>query len=227
MKNFVFRSPGRLIFTIIILILCSIQICAQTEPGQNMVQYLFPGFVKSVVKMKAGKDLYLLLNYNTVTETMVFLQNGQFFDMQNAEAVDTVYLNNKKFIPFENVFLEVIVNGAIPFYFQHKGSLVDPGKPSGYGGTSELAASNYISSLSRSTGYYNIKLPSGFNVIQSFVNWVRVKSGMTSFINERQFLKIFPDKAVQIKQFMRKSGIKFYEGDDMVKLGTYCNELMK
>ena len=228
MKNSFSHSTNRFYFIVAVLAICSIQLCAQTETGQNMAQYLFPDFTKSRVKMKVGKDLNLNLNYNTITEGLVFLQNGQFYDVVNQETVDTAYIQNRKFTPMGGKkMFEVVVDGPIPFFIENKGIVMAPGKPSAYGGTSELAASDYISGLNISSGYFNLKLPNDYVVKPSPVNWVRIKGNMSDFLNERQFLKLFPEKADQIKQFIRKSGIKFEKREDIIKLGKYCNELMK
>lgn len=227
MKKSIFRFPEQLIFTVTVLMLCTIQLCAQTETGQNLEQYVFPEFSKSRVTMKAGKDLTLLLNYNTVTETMVFLQNGQFFDMTNPEAVDTVYLNNRRFIPIGKVFYEVVVNGAVSFFIQHKSDLRSPGMPAGYGGTTELAATKYVSNIKVSGAMYNVKLSDDYIVKPSTVNWVRVNDNYSSFYNERQFLKIFPEKADQLSKFIKESKIKITNYDDFIKLGNFCNEIMR
>lgn len=227
MKNSIFNSINRFYITAAVLAACSLHLCAQTETGQNMSQYLFPEFSKSRVKMKVGKDLSLNLNYNTITESLVFLQNGQFYDVINQETVDTAYIRNSKFIPVGKVLYEVVVDAPIPFFIENKGLVMAPGKPSAYGGTSELAASEYISGVSRSNGYYNLKLPTDYTVKPSNVNWVRINGNMSNFLNERQLLKLFPEKASQIKQFIRKSRLKFDNCEDLIKLGNYCNELMK
>ena len=59
------------------------------------------------------------------------------------------------------------------------------------------------------------------------VNWIRVNYNMSKFVNERQLLKIFPEKADLIKQFIRKSGLKIDNRAGIIKRGNYCNELMK
>jgi hypothetical protein len=210
-----------------VLMLCTIQLCAQNETGLKLEQYLFPEFSKTRVKMKAGKDLTLLLNYNTVTETMVFLQNGQFFDMTNQEAVDTVYLNTRMFIPHGNAFFEVVVNGPVSFFIQHKSDLRSPGMPAGYGGTTELAAAKYVSNIKVSGAMYNVKLPTDYIINPSPVEWVRINDDFSSFFNERQFLKIFPEKVDQLNKFIKASKIKVINRDDLIKLGNYCNEIMR
>jgi hypothetical protein len=82
----------------------------QTSTNDSLPQYLFPEFTMGIVKMKSGSSQRALMNYNTLTETMVFKQNGNLMDMTNLDKIDTISLQNAKFVPAEKVFYEVLVN---------------------------------------------------------------------------------------------------------------------
>jgi len=47
--------------------------------------------------------------------------------------VDTVYLNDSKFVPEGKIFYEVLLSGPIDLFIQNKGDLMPAGKPVGYG----------------------------------------------------------------------------------------------
>jgi hypothetical protein len=200
---------------------------AQSDQFSNLDQFLFSEFSKADLKMKTGKDITLILNYNTLTQNMVLLQNGQLYDMKNQESVDTVYLQNRKFIPFGKLFYEVIINAPVPFFIQYKSSLRESGTPAGYGGTSTTSATTNISGFEHSNNYYNLKLPPRFQIKLSPVYWVRVNGNNLSFITERQLLKIFPDQAERIKQFIRGSKLRIENREDLIKIGIFCNSVMK
>ena len=204
-----------------------INLHAQQEKYQNLDQFLFPEFSASRLKMKDGKNATLVLNFNTITQNMVLLTNGQLYDMTNQELVDTVFLQNRKFIPFGKIFYELVADANVPFFIQHKSDLKDTGTPSGYGGTSQTAATTMVSGFEHTSNYYNLKLPPKYEVIPSTVFWVRVNGNYFSFITERQLLKIFPDQADQIKQFIKASKLKIATREDLIKLGNFCNQLMK
>ena len=46
-----------------------------------------------------------------------------------------------------------------------------------------------------------------------------------SFINEKQFLKIFPDKESELKSFIKRNHIRFDRSEDVKTLIRYFNEL--
>ena len=200
---------------------------AQTEQFQNLPQYLFPDFSKSTVKMKVGKNLTVLLNYNIVTEKMVFFQKDQVFNMANPETVDTAIIDNRKFIPVAKAFYEVIMERPVSLFIEHKGDIVDQGKPAGYGGTSQVSSSTYISKLDGGTSVYNFKLTGDLIIKPYQVFWISINGDKHSFANERQLKKIFPEKEKEIKLYIKQNHLKFENPPDVKKLVQFCTGFIK
>lgn len=197
----------------------------QSEQLNNLPQFLFPEFVKSKIKMKKGKDLTLMLNYNLVTEKMIFLQKDQVFDLINYEGVDTVYLNGGRFVPNGNVFYEVFPGSHITFFIQHRGSLLSPPKPAPYGGTSEVSSSTYLTRINLGQDVYNMKLKGELRVRYDPLYWVKLNNTMFCFTGEKQFLKVFAGNEDKLKLFIKNNKLKFDNHDDMLKIWSYCNEI--
>jgi hypothetical protein len=196
----------------IILLFLPISLLGQVEEIQNLEQFLFPEFTKSVLKMKAGKDITL----------MVFLQKDQVFDMLNQQNVDTVLMNSKIFIPSGKIFLELLLSEPVSLYIQNKGSIQDPGKPAAYGGTSQASSSTYISRLDMGSDRYNMKLPEDLIIRAESVYWITINDTRSSFVNERQFLKIFPGKEGEIKKYIKQNRMKFENPNDIIGLVRYA-----
>jgi hypothetical protein len=218
----------RSIMTILLLSLV-LQVRAQSDEIKNLAQFLFPQFSKSILKMKTGKDLTLMLNYNVVTELIVFIQKDQVFDLLNPETVDTVIMNSRLFIPVGKIFHEVLLEGPIDLFLQYKGSILDPPRPAGYGGTSQVSNSTNISriTMGNGTAVYNMPLPEDFSVKLELIYWINLNENKFSFVNERQFLKIFKGKETEIKKYIKDNHLKFENTPDVVKLVGYCSELTK
>ncbi len=106
----------------------------QADTVRNPEQFLFPEFYVGVAKMLNGEKVVLNLNYNIITEKMVFMQKNQIFDIVNQETIDTVYIEGRRFIPRGKVFNEVLADGKATFFVQHKGSVRKPSRPAAYGG---------------------------------------------------------------------------------------------
>jgi hypothetical protein len=226
MKYFKFIYCGKAILMLLILEY-SLPLCSQTSSSDPSPQYLFPDFSSGTVKMKNGKSQTTLLDYNTVTEKMVYEKEGKYYDLVNLEMVDTIFLKNSKFVPAGKVFYEVLLNASIALFVQHKGELLSPGMPAAYGGTSQVSNTKYASSVQLSGGYYNLKLPAEYTVKVDPVYWIRKDNNMYSFMNERQFIKIFPDKEKELKQYIKQNHIKFDILTNIVKLTEHINELYR
>jgi hypothetical protein len=215
------------LFSILILLTFIILAGAQVNSDGSTPQYLLNEFTAGLVKMKNGSRSGALLNYNTVTEKFVFSKNGELYDMTNTELIDTVYLDKRKFVPVGKIFHEVLVVAPIALFIQHRSSLQSPGAPAGYGGTSQVSNTKSYSSIEMETGRYNLNLPSDFTVRPDPVYWIRQGKEYESFVNEKQFLKIFPGKEEEMKQYIKQNKIKFDRMSSMIKLAEYCNEIIR
>jgi len=208
-----------------IILSLSLPLKAQTNSDGSSPQFLYPEFSMGSVKMKNGSIQTVPLNYNTVSEKMVFERDGNLYDMISLELVDTVFLQNSKFVQTGGAFYEILFNGPVTMFIQHKNDVVRPGTPSGYGGTSQVSATTQLSSVKLSSGYYNLKIPSDMSLISKTAYWVRKDGAMDKFLNERQFLKLFPDNRDELKQYIKSNRIKFTKKTDLIRLVEYCNNL--
>jgi hypothetical protein len=230
MKNLIQSTSNAIRLGIIlgiILFTSTLGLKAQYEDFANLPQYLLPEFSSSTVKMKVGKDLTLVLNYNMLTGKMVFIQKNQAYDMINPGAVDTVLLEHRKFIPVGKVFYEVLMERPLSLYIEYKGSIIDPGKPAGYGGPSLVSSTSYINNLEKDHSFYNIKLPVDIKVKSELLYWISLNGEKYSFINERQLDKIFLGKENEIKAYLKKNRLKFENPTDVKQLVLFCSSLTK
>lgn len=213
--------------TTIFLIILVIQEKAQTKPDGSAPQFLFPEFSGGKVRLKNGNIQALELNYNTVSEKMVYKKDANLYDVVNTEIIDTVFIKECKFIPEGQVFYEVLLIAPISLYIQYQGELIPPGAVAGYGGTSQVSNTKNLTSVNLSMGYYNLKLPDDYTVKLDQIFWIRKDGILQNYSTERQFSKLFPDKAAELKEFIKKQKIKFDKLADQIRLVEHCNEMAK
>jgi hypothetical protein len=218
------RSATGISIILVLLVCINLPVKSQPNSGNASSQFLYTDFATGIVKMKNGTTQSIALNYNTVSEKMVYEKDGDLYDMTNPQLIDTVFLQDSKFIPVGNVFQLVLLIAPISLFVQYKGELLPPGAPAGYGGTSQVSNTKLLSSVQLSSGYYNLKLPSDYIVKVDQVYWIRKNGAMFSFMNERQFLKVFPGAEGELKQFIKQNRIKFDRLPDLIKLINHCNE---
>ena len=213
--------------TVILLIFIVIQLKSQTKPDGSAPQFLYPEFSTGKVRLKNGNTQSLELNYNTVSEKMVYKKDDKIYDIVNTEIIDTVFIKESKFVTAGQVFYEVLLAAPAHLYLQYQGKLIPPGTVAAYGGTSQVSSTTNLSSVNLSMGYYNLKLPDDYTVKVHLIFWIRKENNMFSYETEKQFLKLFPDKAAELKEFIKLQKIKFDKPADQVRLIEHSNEVAR
>jgi hypothetical protein len=216
-----------LILASIIVYSFPVFVSGQVASDGSMPQYLFSQFVSGTIRMKNSQGQTQVMNYNTITEKMVFLKGEKYYDLTNPDMVDTITLEGRKFVPAGKSFYEVLYVGKASLYIRHYSSLLPPGKPVGYGGTSQVAATDYLSTVNLEGMQWNLKLPVDYTVVPRPVYWVRKGFDWFDFTTEKQFLKLFPDKAGVLKEYIKTEKIKFDKPESLTKLMDYFNSLQQ
>jgi hypothetical protein len=175
-------------------------------------------YTPGTVKMKSGATSKQNLNYNIITNEMVFEENGKFAAIADPENVDTVYIADRKFIPLNNKFYEVLVNGAMPLLEEFTASVIEPGTSIGYGSTTESGAASSYQSLIRDGGAYGLKLPDGFKVMPKQAFFILQNGRLEKVGNEKQLIKVFPNKKDVIKDLAKKNNTNFSKREDVAAL---------
>jgi hypothetical protein len=224
MKRIINEINARFLLAVLLFAVPVSLLCQTTRDGA-MPQYYFNDFTGGRVKMRNGQVQTPMLNYNTVTERMVFTRDNNYYDLTNPEIVDTIIIQGIRFVPVGKAFYEVLLSGPTALFIQNKGNIMPAGKQVGYGGTSQLASSVYITNIELSGGRYNLPLPSDFIVNPSPVYWIRRNDEMLNFVNEKQFLSLYPNETARIKAFIRENRIKIERKEHLIKLVSYCSTL--
>lgn len=199
---------------------------AQSSKDNKSNHYLYPEFRQATVKMKSGKVQQASMNYHLVTEEMIYPGTSRMLAVDQLETIDTILIGEHRFIPFGNKFYEQLYQGKVPLFIQHKRNLSPGGTPVGYGATSQTAAVSSIKSLSASGRIYDLKLPEDMVISEASLYWIIWNNKMESFLNERQLLRIFPEKKKEIKMFLNENEIDFKNRDHMVLLMGFLNKLL-
>ncbi len=198
---------------------------SQDKPAVNMSQYLFPEFTECTIRSTSGTETTEIGNYNTITGKMAFMKGTTIYGLALTRQADTISFGNRHFVPFGEVFHEVVVNAPITLFIQHENRLIPPGQPVGYGGTSKVSNVDTYSHFSTQNGIYSLEIPPDFEVKYMPVYRIRRDGKMHSFLGKKQFIKIFPEHKKEIGSYIKSQGIKMEDRDDLRKLVEYCNEL--
>ena len=192
---------------------------------REITHYIFPEFVKGTVLMKSGGKNVVMLNYNALTEEMIFDANGKKLAIGPLDQVDTIYINDRKFFPVEKTFVELIHKGKYELYARHRCNMVDPGKPAAYGGTSQTSAVTTYSSYMTSGQVYELALPEGVQTKAYTDYWLKKEGKLTAVVSLRQLAKQFQEKSDPFKKFVKEHKVDYDSQASILELISYLESL--
>jgi hypothetical protein len=225
-RSFIINGSG-IILMILSLMIVRTDLSAQGSTGTKIPQFLFPAFEKSTVLFKSGATSTGDFNYNMVDEEMIYAEKGIYKVPQKPEDIDTVYIQNRKFVGIGPAFYEVIVKGKADFFIQHKGKYSSVGTATAYGMTSHTNATTTTNIARSGNQVRNLDIPDNVQVMPVNVYWARVNGEMFKFTSQKQFLKIFPVYEAELKGYIKNNKLDIDIPADLFKLGKYCNEIIK
>ncbi|MDO5571526.1 MAG: hypothetical protein Q4F97_08715 [Bacteroidales bacterium] len=209
-----------IILTIITVL--SFQLVSAQEERIN--GFLFPTFSQAKILYKTGKTQENSLNYDAISQQMVFVKNDQVLAIANPMVIDTIFIKGRKFIPNkDDAFYEIInyKNGSV--YIERKSELINAGKEGGYGTFSQTSATTSFDSFSSSTGRYS-KLTIKEKIEETIKDrfFVKINDNMVPVDNLKKIIKVFPDKKDAIKDFVKNNEINCKNDDDLLYLLLFC-----
>lgn len=189
--------------------------------GTVVNHYIFPEFVTGTVLMKDGTTHQTLLNYNAASEEMIFDQNGQklAFAEVTLNGLDTVFIEDRRFVLLDNAkFVEVIHKDGYTLMAQYKCRVIPPGKPSGYGGTSQTSSVTSYSSLLGGGQLYELELPDDFKVNPYNVYWFQKEEEKESFVSLRQVRRYYSKQRALYNKYLKENEVDFDDSASMREL---------
>ncbi len=179
--------------------------------------YLFSEFSDAIIVYKTGLKKSIGLNYNTVTEEMVFFENGQYLALDMTETIDTIYINSSTFIPYKNYFLEQHSTDPARIFVRHKHTLLNVGKSTGYGTSQTNAIDNYSSVIS-SGQIYELNISGDFQLMPENSFFVVIENEIKSVNNIREISKLFSFPKHEIRSYLKSENLDLKNIHDLNKL---------
>ncbi len=223
------RDFGPAFFTVFLILMTSFTttgLYAQSETVPFVSHYVLPDFSIGTIKMKDGNTGQAMMNYNMLTEEMIFEKNGVMLAIDSLSSIDTIYFESKEFIPHNKIFFEVLVKGPVSLFVQHKCTLLSAGSPSGYGGTTETGAATSTNYLANSGRAYKLKLPDEYHITDATQYWIRRDGEYYKANSIRQIIKIFPVWSKDLKKLINQNKLNVKDPNDLITIVIHCNHLM-
>ncbi len=195
--------------------------------GLVVSHYLLPEFTAGEVYMNTGKTEKNLLNYNTVTEEMLFrTQNGNVLAIGKHDIpfIDSVLIDGRKFIYSEDKFMELLIEGETSLVAEYVSSVIPPGSPAPYGGTSHTSATDTYSSLYAGGLIYKMQLPDDYKVNTKIYYWLSDGEKREKFTNIRQIKRHYKDKSQEYKSYTNDNDVNYDNPDSIFGLIRYLEQ---
>jgi hypothetical protein len=173
--------------------------------------------------MKSGIKNKALLDYNSLTEEMIFENNGKKLAIGKGELelVDTVFIKDRKFFTLNNKFFELIYHSKCDLYAEQKCSMILPGQPAAYGGTSQTSSITSYSSINSGGRFYELELPEDYEIKPYTFYWLKKNGELNKFINMKQLMKLYDDKKDLFKAYVKKHDVKYDNQESIVQFIKY------
>ncbi len=179
---------------------------ADTLHAKEISHYLFPQFREGSILMKDGVVNKARLNYNAATEEMVFMQKDKILALADVtlKQIDTIYIEQRKFIYLDEKIMEVLHRSGYQLLAHYKCRVIPPGKPAGYGGTSQTSAVDSYSSWIQGGNIYELQLPDDFKVMPYSVYYLERNNEKKTFTSMGQLKKYYQNKSKLFTDYIQK-----------------------
>lgn len=219
------RTYSRYFLLIACLLPSILKTEAQTGKMENLPNLVLPKFTEGTVILKTGASYKAVMNYEMLDQQMLVINSGKYFLVRDKHLVDSVIIGDRKFVPMEVGYNEVLASGKVSLFMEHKCILESTG---GLVPFDTRSASGGMAGRTISYGPGGVleqRIPSNYNVVVTSEVWVRIDSVMNRISNKKQFLKLFEERESELNQFIKQNDTDFQNLEDMSKLVQYINEI--
>lgn len=191
--------------------------------GTELSHYVFQEFKNGTVLMKSGQKYNASLNYNSLSEEMIFEDKGRKLAIgkEDKEKVDTVYIMGRKFFLLDGRFVELVYRSGYELYAEHRCDVKYPGKPAAYGGTTETSSVSSYSGIYTGGFWYELKLPDDYKIKPYLIYWLKKDGATKRFVSLKQLEKLFSERKDQIKEYSSSHKVDYDDQESIILLIRY------
>ncbi len=209
-------NSNRLIIWLSIFLLSFFTSYSQVNTEKH-TYFISPEFTQGTVFMKTGAENDALLNYNSLTKEMIFKNKSVELSLIK-EQVDSVLIDDRKFVILNNEFFELVHQSKVNLYVEHKCDLIAPSAEGGFGTKSQNLANYHFSNFINKGNNLSLELPDGYKTKPYRYYWLERNGKLNKFTNIRQLRKLFSDKKKTYKAYLKKYDVSYKDQKSMIQL---------
>jgi len=219
-----FLTTMLMIYLRIITLTALLGLLSFSVMAQKKRLYLFEEYTNGTVLMLNNARANASLNYDAANRLMMYMEGEEAMILTNTQAIDTVFIADRKFIPAGRIFLEVVPLTSGEIYVNWLLNEHYRGKKGAYGQTTQnniiVINTNHFQPgvYERQTADVNI-------VGNKNEYWLLRKGKYVKFKNEKGLLALFPDNKAQIRDYIRQHKLAISNPQDVFVLMEYIRTL--
>ena len=189
--------------------------------AQNKRILLFEEYIPGTVLMKNRAKIGADLNYDAANNTIMYRAGDDEMILTNSYEVDTVFIDNHKFIPLKNLFVEMVSteNGSVYIHWKLKEAYV--GKKGAYGTTSQAKVET-INTAEWQYGVYENQPVEVYREVNQNEYYLFKQNKPCLIKNEKNLFKLYPNDVEAIKTYIKNEKLVFSNTDNALQLLNFC-----
>lgn len=184
---------------------------------------LFEEYGDGKVILKNKQEVVTKLNYDTANKKMMYLKDGVPMILMNDEQVDSVYIDNRRFISLHGLYLEVVAIDTKEVFIDWSIKERYKGNRGAYGQVTQNKVES-INTAYWTNSEYKKQLVEVRELENSNNYWFFINDKPIKCKSIKDLIKVFPDRKNDILAFVNEKGIDFKNASDAVELIGYCLE---
>lgn len=203
-------------------------LCLYPQNLSLISHYVFPEFKDGVILMKDGTKVASLLNYNSASEQVVYIDKGNKLALSDGtiEKVDTVFIQDKKFVLVDGNFMEVISGSNFDMYVNYRCKVTLPkDDDSGYGNKSRTSSSRTYRRAVGMEGMFELTLPDEY-IVKPYTEYIIINNdGVHTIKSIRHLKRIYKGNKQEVKEYANKEDVSLDEVESIIKFVDYFQNI--
>jgi hypothetical protein len=183
-------------------------------------RYRYPEFVPGQVFFKNGVVNSARFNYNILFGEIEFIQSRDTLSIVKKKDIRLITVAQDTFI-YDNCYLEVISGGQVKVGLKQYVQLKDVLKKGAFGTTARSVSIDSYKSMNAGGVSYDL-IPDEEIVLQKTREYylATISGGFVQF-SKKNAIQLFPQRADNIKSYLKSNKIKFDSRDDLLRFADY------
>jgi hypothetical protein len=196
----------------------------EVESGEKGRHYRFPEFREGEVVRKEGNLVKASLNYNLATEEIIVDLGHSRTPYGLDNSIEKIIIDGVEFLPRDGIIYERLSEDAISLLVHRKQIVSRLGQNTGLGRSGSVNSKELPPDKGQ---MYELVLPGAFEYKDINMYFIAKGDEFSPLRKLKDLESIFPEYDDDLKTYIKSERVKMHKEEDLIKLITYCNSMIK